>query len=124
MEMCPKNVVNICMIRRDNDNRLIGPPIIELEFKKDILEPHIINGGKNIQIQIKKRNQQYVKNASSLGTPKSSAEASGNSAETAQSLCRKEKCTIVGRSFASIAKNPTRQETKNMWRIYNRSHNV
>ena len=42
--MCPKDVLDISMPRRDDDNRLIGPPIIELEFEKDILEPHIIIG--------------------------------------------------------------------------------
>ena len=40
------------------------------------------------------------------------AEASGNYADTAQSLCKKEECTIVGRSFASTAKNPTKHETE------------
>ena len=38
--------------------------------------------------------------------------ATRNSAETAQSLYRKEEHTIVERYFASTAKNPTRQETK------------
>ena len=42
-----------------------------------------------------------MKGASNLNTPKSSAEASGNSAETAQNFYRKEVCTIVGYSFAS-----------------------
>ena len=49
-------------------------------------------------------------------TPKGSAEATGNS-ETAHSLYRKEECTIVGRSFASTAKNLQRQETK-IWREF------
>ena len=41
------------MPRRDNDNRLMGSPIIELEFDKNILNPHIIIGGENIQLRIK-----------------------------------------------------------------------
>ena len=49
-----------------------------------------------------------MKGASNLGTLKSSAEATGKFAETAQSLYRKEECTIVGRTFASTAKNPTK----------------
>ena len=36
LEMCHKDATDICMPRRDNDNR---PPIIELEFEKDILHP-------------------------------------------------------------------------------------
>ena len=32
MKMCPRDVVDIHMPRRNNDNRLMGPPIIELEF--------------------------------------------------------------------------------------------
>ena len=67
------------------------------------------------------RNQLYVKGASRSGTTKSFAEATRNAAETAQSLYRKEENTIVGRSFSSTAKNPTRPETK---KIYNRSHNL
>ena len=42
------------MPRRDDDNRLMRPPIIELEFEKDILDPHIIVGRENIQLQMKK----------------------------------------------------------------------
>ena len=40
--MCPKDVLDIHIPRRDDDNRLMGLPIIELEFKKDILDPYII----------------------------------------------------------------------------------
>ena len=40
--MCPKGVTDIHMPRRDDDNRLMGPPIIELEFEKDILDPYKI----------------------------------------------------------------------------------
>ena len=54
LEMCPKDVMDICMSRRDDDNRLVGPPIIELVFEKNILDPHIIIGGENIQLRIKK----------------------------------------------------------------------
>ena len=36
--MCPKDVMDICMLRRDNENRLMGPSIIELEFEKDTLD--------------------------------------------------------------------------------------
>ena len=41
IEMCPKDVTDIRMPRKDNDNRLMGPSIIKLEFEKDILVPHI-----------------------------------------------------------------------------------
>ena len=48
--MCPKDVTDIRMSRRDDDNRLVGPPIIELEFEKDILNPHKIIGEEKIQL--------------------------------------------------------------------------
>ena len=35
MEMCPKVVVDTSVSRKDDNNRLMGTPIIELEFKKD-----------------------------------------------------------------------------------------
>ena len=42
VEMCPKDVVDIQVHRKDDDNRLMGPPIIKLEFRKNILDPYII----------------------------------------------------------------------------------
>ena len=48
LEMCPKDITNIRMPRRDDDNMLMGPPIIELEFEKDTLDLHIIIGEENI----------------------------------------------------------------------------
>ena len=45
IEMCPKDVVDICIPRKYDENRLMGPSIIELEFEKDILHQHIIMGG-------------------------------------------------------------------------------
>ena len=50
LEMCPEEVIDIRMPRRNNENRLTGPPIIEPEFVKDLLDPHIIIGGENIQL--------------------------------------------------------------------------
>ena len=47
-----------------------------------------------------------------MGTPKSSAEATENSAETAQNLCGKVECTIVREIFASTARNPIRLEAR------------
>ena len=57
-----------------------------------------------------KRKTNSVKDASSLCTPKSSAEASGNSAENIQSLYRKEECTIVEGPLLTV-KNSTKWET-------------
>ena len=56
MKMFPKDVVEIPVPRRDDDNRLMGPPIIELEFEKDTLHPHIIIDEKAPNYQLKKRN--------------------------------------------------------------------
>ena len=50
LEMRPKDVTDICMPRRDDKNRLMGLPIIELECEKDNLDPHIIIGGENTQL--------------------------------------------------------------------------
>ena len=51
MEMCPKDVVDIRVPRRDDRDRLRSPPIIE---QKENLDPHIIIGEKSIQLQKKK----------------------------------------------------------------------
>ena len=42
------------MPRRNHENRLMGTPIIELEFEKDVLDQRIIIGGENIQLWMKK----------------------------------------------------------------------
>ena len=52
--MCLKDITDICMPRRDNENRLMVPPIIEVEFEKDTLDQHIITGRENILLQMKK----------------------------------------------------------------------
>ena len=44
MEMCPKDVVGIRVPWRDDTDRLMGLPIIEIEFEKDTLDSHIIIG--------------------------------------------------------------------------------
>ena len=44
MEICHKDVVDIRVRWRVDDNRLMGPPFFELEFEKDNLDPHIIIG--------------------------------------------------------------------------------
>ena len=54
MAMCPKDDIDIRVPRRDDDNRLVGLPIIKLEFEKDTLDPHIIIGGEYIQLRIKR----------------------------------------------------------------------
>ena len=54
MEMCPKKVVGIFVPSRDDDNRLMEPQIIKLEFEKEILDPNIIIGEENIRLQMKK----------------------------------------------------------------------
>ena len=96
MEMYPKNVLDIHVPRRDNHNRHMGPPIIKLEFEKDTLDPHVIIGGESIQLKMKKERPTLCERC-----PKTSA-------ENAQSLCKKEECTIMGGIFASTANNPTR----------------
>ena len=72
--MCPKDVTDIRMPKRDVENRFMGPPIIELEFKKDILDPHIIIRGENIQLQMKKERPTLYKIVTSSDTQKSTAE--------------------------------------------------
>ena len=96
------------MPRRDNENRLMGPPIIELEFEKDTLDSHIIIGGENIQLQLRKERPTLCERCHQLGHPESTAEVTGNSAQTVQNNCRREECTIVEGTFASTAKNHTR----------------
>ena len=68
LEMCPKDITDICMLWKDDENMLVGPPIIELESKKDILVPHIIIEGEKNQLRMKK-DQLYVKDVQ-FGHPK------------------------------------------------------
>ena len=42
IEMCPKDVVDICMLDGMTTTGLLSPPIIELELQKHTLDPHII----------------------------------------------------------------------------------
>ena len=48
MAMCPEDVVDIRVPRRDDGDKLMGLSIIKLEFDKDTLDPHIIIGGEDI----------------------------------------------------------------------------
>ena len=84
----------------------MGPPIIELEFEKAILDLHNNWKRKHPTKNEKKIKQLYVKGTSSLGIPKSFVEATRISAETAQSFYKKKEHTIVKRFFTSTAKNP------------------
>ena len=71
IEMCSKDVVNIRSIpRRNDDKRLLGPPIIELEFEKDILNPNIIIGGESIQLRMKKEKLTLCERCLQFGHPK------------------------------------------------------
>ena len=42
MEMCPKDVIDIHVSRRNDNSRLMEPLIIELEFDRDTLDPNIV----------------------------------------------------------------------------------
>ena len=53
--MCPRHVVDNHVPRKDDGSKLMGPPIIELEFQKDTLYPHIIIGGECIQLKMKRK---------------------------------------------------------------------
>ena len=68
--MCPKDVTHIRMPRTDNGNRFMGSPLFELEFKKDILDPHIIIGGENTQLQMKKERPTLCERRLQFGHPK------------------------------------------------------
>ena len=63
--MFPKDEVDIRISRRDDDNRLMASPIIELVFEKNTLDLHIKIGGEN------------VKDASTFCTPKGSSKTTG-----------------------------------------------
>ena len=65
--MCPKDVMDIRVSRRDDDNRLIGPPIIELEFEKDTLDSHIAVVGESIQLKMKKEKPTLCKRSLHFG---------------------------------------------------------
>ena len=54
MTMCRKDEMDIRVPRSDDGDRIMGPPIIELEFEYDTLDSHIIIGGENIQLRMKR----------------------------------------------------------------------
>ena len=92
---------------------LMEPPIIEMEFEKDILDPHIIIGLENIQLRIKKEKPTLCEKCLQFGHPKRYCRSDRNSAQTAENICRRVECTIVERTFVSTAKNHIRRETRN-----------
>ena len=57
--MCPRVVVD----------RLLGLPIIELEFEKDTLDPHIIIGRECIQLRMKREGPTLCKRCLQFGPP-------------------------------------------------------
>ena len=105
LEMRPKEM-DIHMLTRDNENRT------GLEFEKDIMDPHIIIGGENIRLRMKKEKPTLFERCLQFGHQKSTAEVTRNLAQTAQNICRREECTIAEGTFASNAKNHIRQETR------------
>ena len=92
------------MPRRDDDNRLMGPPIIELEFEKDILDPHEIIGGEKFRLQMKKERPTLCERCLQVGHPKK--------------FCRREECTIVEGTFASTAKKTHKTGDKKICEEY------
>ena len=55
------------MSRMYDHNRLIGLPILELEFEKDVLDPNIIIGGENILLRKKKEKPTLCKRCFQVG---------------------------------------------------------
>ena len=109
--MCPKDITDVRMPRRDSDNRLIGPPIVELEIKRDIMDQHILIGGENIKLRMKKERATLFERYLQFEHPKkycrSDRELCTNCAEHLQ----KEECTILEGTFASTAKNHTEDKS-------------
>ena len=52
MAMCPKDVVEIPVPRRDDGDRPMELLIIKLEFEKDTLDPHITIEEEIIQLRV------------------------------------------------------------------------
>ena len=82
MELCLKEVMDIRVTKRDDDNRFMGTPNIELEFDKDTLDPRIIVGGESIQLRRKKDKPSLCERCLQYWHPKK--------------FCRKKECKIVG----------------------------
>ena len=70
LEMYPEDVIGIYVPRRDDKSRLTGPLIIELEFDRDTLDPHIVNGRENFQLRMKKERPTIYKRCLQFGHPK------------------------------------------------------
>ena len=88
IEMCPKDVVDILVTRRDDGNRLRGPPIIELEFKKNTQDPHNYRRRKH-STRLKRDRPTLCEKCLQFGHSQKILEATKNSARTTQSICRK-----------------------------------
>ena len=67
--MRPEDVMDIRVTRRVDDNRLMGLPIIELEFEKTPWT-HIKIGGESIQLRMKKEKKTLCGRGLQFGHPK------------------------------------------------------
>ena len=74
------------------------------------MDPHIIIGGENIQLIMKRERPTLYKESLQFGQLKCSADDTGSFAKTAQSLCRSKH--LRGEASASTARNSVRQETR------------
>ena len=101
--MCPKDVVDICVPRRDDHNRLKGPPIIELELNKETLDLHIIIGGHPTKNE--KEEPTLCVRCFQFGHPKKFCRSN-------RELCRKKLLNWRGIFAFTAKKKPTRQETR------------
>ena len=104
--MCLEDVIDIHVPKRDDNSRLMGPPIIKLEFDRDTLDPRIVIRRVNFQLRMKKE-----KGAYSLDTQKNTTEAK-SSAGGAQNRFKRRENTVSVDYCASIARNPTGHEIK------------
>ena len=109
--MCPKEVTDIRMPRRDNENGIMGPPIIELEFEKDILDPYIIIG-ENIELRMKKERLTLSERCLQFGQPRKYCRSDRKLCTNFTEHLQEGRMHNCRGKFAYTAKNHTRQETK------------
>ena len=116
--MCLKDVVDICLPRRDNRDRFLGPPIIELE-----LSGHAYNyRKKKYPTTNEKREANFMWKVPSIWIPQ---KVLHKQQETLQWLHRTFaewwSAQLLGRLLPLLQGTPQDRRQINIWRMYERS---
>ena len=116
--MCLIDITDIRMPRRDDENRLMGPLTIELEFEKDTLDPHIIIGGENIQLRMKKERLTLYERCLQFGNPKTYCRSDRKLCTNCAEQLQEERMHICGGNFCLYCKKTHKTGDKKICKGY------